>query len=155
MPEPWVTITEDEVLDSMTLVEREDFAQVSTAAGRPDRLPGIISDLIAEVRGYIATWSQNSLSADATKIPQGFRARALSIIRWRTLITIPGYDPGPARKDDWEKAEAFMKDVATGKIRPQPAPDAVPTEVPGEKPHATPRIYARGRQFTRRSQDGI
>lgn len=130
----WVTITENEVLDSLTKRERDDFAKTSTVETRPDRLPGIISDHIAEVRGYIATWAQNTLSADAAKIPGSFRARSLAVIRWRTLLTIPGYDPGEPRKLEWQSAEKFFQDVASGKIRPEKADDAVQPEVPSEKP---------------------
>jgi hypothetical protein len=155
MAEAWVTITEDEVLDSLTKRERDDFAKVSVAEDRPDRLPGIIADHIAEVRGFIATWSQNTLSADATTIPQSFRARSLAIIRWRTLITVPNYDPGEPRKLEWQAAEKFFQDVAAGKIRPQPAPDAVATDVPDEKPVPVPKIKSRRRLFTRETQDGI
>lgn len=101
--------------------------------GQPggDRIPQILADLTAEIRGYIASWAQNeTLSADAGQIPPEFKAKALSIARWRLLITVPGYDPGDARELDYKNADAFFNSVAAGKIRPAPAPDAIKSTVP-------------------------
>ena len=98
-----------------------------------DRITEILADLTAEIRGYIGSWAQNeTLSANATQIPPEFKAKALSIARWRLLITVPGYQPGEARKLDFEKSEEFFSKVAMGKIRPAPAADAVPSSVPDE-----------------------
>ena len=151
----WVTLTTNDVLAGLTLREREDFATTSVDAAVPDRLEALLADLTAEIRGYIATWPQNSLSADPAKIPPSFRARAVAIARWRILVSVPEYDPGDARKLEYEAAEAFFRRVTDGKIRPEPADDAVAPEVPQEAHHATPRILSRPRRFTRRHQDGI
>lgn len=130
----WVTLTENDVLAGLTALEREDFATASVDPAVPDRLPALLADLTAEIRGYIATWSQNSLSADPAKIPPSFRARAVAIARWRLLVSVPDYDPGDARKLEYEAAERFFRSVAEGKIRPEKADDAVQPDVPSEQP---------------------
>lgn len=115
----WVTLTEDDVLSGMTQREREDFAKSATSSRVPDRMVPILSDLVAEIQGYIASRADNPTPPSETVIPAEFKARAVSIARWRVLITIPGYTPGESRKLDYEKAETFFSLVAQGKIRPR------------------------------------
>lgn len=130
----WITLTPKHLLSALTRKEREDFGRTSADVETDDRVPEILSDLTAEIRGYIGSWAQNAtLSADASQIPPEFKAKALSIARWRLLISIPGYSPGKAREMDFEKADAFFTDVAKGRIRPAPADDAVPNTVPEEE----------------------
>lgn len=130
----WITLTRAHLLSALSKKEREDFGKTSMEEEGDDRVIEILSDLTAEIRGYIGSWAQNAtLSTDATQIPPEFKAKALSIARWRLLISIPGYTPGESRKLDFEKADAFFNDVAKGKIRPAPADDAVPNTVPEEE----------------------
>jgi hypothetical protein len=125
----WTTLTTDDLLSSMTERERQDFGKVSVGESVEDRVLPILVDLVAEIRGYIASHSPNTISADTTLIPPSFKAKAVAIARWRVLISVPGYQPGDARKLDFEKADQFFTKVAEGKIRPEPADDAIPTQV--------------------------
>lgn len=151
----WTTLTENDLLSSMTQRERDDFAKTSVGVEVTDRVLPILADLVAEVRGYIATWSPNTLSADASKIPPSFKARALAIARWRVLTTIPNYQPGDARKLEYEKADAFFMSVAKGQIRPEPADDATATDVPGEKPAGVEVVSSPGSRTGRERMNGI
>lgn len=120
----WTTLTVNDVLSGMTARERQDFATTSVGAAVPDRVSPILTDLTAEIQGMIASRADNPAAPSGSVIPAEFKARAVSIARWRLLITIPGYQPGEARKLDYEKAEAYFLMVAQGKIRPRP--EAVP-----------------------------
>ncbi len=151
----WLPLTPDDLLSSMTLREREDFGKTSVGTTVVDRVIPILSALVSEIRGYIGSHASNTLSADQALIPGEFQAKAMAIARWRVLITIPGYQPGEARKLEYEKADTFFNNVAKGTIRPRPAPDAEPTQVPQGKVMASPRIRARNRRFSRDQQDGI
>ncbi|MEI6655350.1 MAG: hypothetical protein WCP45_11320 [Verrucomicrobiota bacterium] len=151
----WITLTEDDILSGMTQRERDDFAKTSSASTVPDRLLPILSDLIAEIRGYIVTWAPNTISADTTLIPPSFKAKAVALARWRMLASIPGYQPGEARKLEYEKADAFFLSVAKGAIRPEPADDAVTTAVPTEKPSRVEIVSAPGSRTGRARMDGI
>ncbi len=124
----WVALTTDDVLSGMTLKERDDFAKTSVGVTVTDRLAPILADLVQEIQGMIASRADNPAPPSETVIPAEFKARAVSIARWRVLITIPGYQPGEARKLDYEKADAFLLQVAQGKIRPRAelAVDAAP-----------------------------
>lgn len=150
----WVTLTNDDILSGMTLRERDDFAKTSVDASVVDRLLPILSDLIAEIRGYITTWSPNTISANLNLIPPSFKAKAIAIARWRVLVSIPGYQPGEARKLEYEKADAFFMAVAKGTIRPEPADDAIPTETPGEKPSSV-EFFGAPSRTGRQRMDGI
>lgn len=150
----WKTLEEDDALSGMTLRERDDFAKTSVGVSVTDRLQPIIDDLVAEIRGYIATWAPNTLSGDASRIPPSFKAKAVSLLRWRLLITIPGYQPNDARKLEYEKAEQFFRDVARGTIRPEPADDAVTTEVPAEKPSRVEVVSSPGSRTGRTRMQG-
>ena len=151
----WKPLTEEDALSGMTQRERDDFAKTSVGYSVTDRLLPIIEDLVAEIRGYIATWSPNTLSADTTLIPPSFKAKAVSLLRWRLLTTIPGYSPGEARKLEYEKAETFFRDVAKGVIRPEPADDAVVTAVPTEKPSNVQIVSSPGSRTGRSRMNGI
>jgi hypothetical protein len=142
MSEPWITLTRDHLLASLTESERERFGKASMPPG-DDRIIEILSNLTKEIRGYIGSWAQNeTLSQDATQIPPEFKRNALSIARWDLLSSIPGYQPGEARKLSYEKAEAFFAKVAEGKIRPAPAPDAIANTVPEEQRQPGVQIVA-------------
>lgn len=151
----WKPLTEEDALSGMTQRERDDFAKTSVGFSVSDRLLPIIDDLVAEVRGNIATWSPNTLSADSRLIPPSFKAKAVALLRWRLLTTIPGYNPGEARKLDYEKAETFFRDVAKGTIRPEPADDAVSTAVPTEKPSRVEIVSSPGGRTGRARMNGI
>jgi hypothetical protein len=130
----WIALTVTHVKSTMTSTEAERFGKSVTDGAPDDRIPPILADLTQEVRGYIASWTQNTLSTDPALIPESFKSKALAIARWRVLITIPGYQPGEARKAEWERAESFFRDVARGIIRPEKAEDSTVPEVPSEKP---------------------
>lgn len=153
--QPWVELTVENLLSAMTDREVEDFGKVSTKLTVPDRVTPILNDLGNEIRGYIGSHSRNTLSADPKRVPSEFVAKAMALARWRVLTTIPGYKPGEARKDEYDKADAFFLAVAKGTIRPRPAPDAEANPVPQEKAYPAPRIHARQRRYSRDQQDGI
>jgi hypothetical protein len=89
------------------------------AVAVPDRIAPILTDLIAEIHGMIASRADNPAPPSASVIPAEFKARAVAVARWRLLTTIPGYQPGDARKLEYEKADSFFIKVAEGKIRPR------------------------------------
>lgn len=151
----WTTLTTTDVLSSITSVELDKFSKSVVDVSVPDRIVPILRDLVSEIRGFIATCEPNSLSADPNLIPPSFKARALSVARWRLLITVPGYAPGDARKLEYEKAESFFNQVAQCKIRPERADDAVPTEAPSEHPAGITVVSVQPKRTGRSKMNGI
>lgn len=130
----WATLTEDDILSGLTEKERNDFAKASVGTSVPDRLLPILAQLVDEIQGMILSRADNPTPPSATVIPKAFVARAVSVARWRVLISIPGYQPGESRKLDYENAEAFFLKVADGKIRPpadRPVDAPAPTKPTG------------------------
>lgn len=156
MPAPWVTLTRAMLISALSKREREDFGKTSTESPGDDRVPEILADLTAEIRNGIGNHSQNTLSAVETAIPPEFKARALSVARWRLLLSIPNYTPGKSRELDFEKADAFFIKVTEGKIRPAPAPDAIKTDVPLQvAEHGVQIVSAPGSRTGRARMNGI
>lgn len=99
-----------------------------------DTLTRELTKMASEIQTMIASHSTNTVSADPLKIPEGFLGRALIIVRDRVLTGIPDYTIDADRKRQAEQAEKWFLEVARGKIRPQPATDAIPNEAAPEKP---------------------
>ena len=151
----WKPLTEDDALSGITMRERDDFAKTSVGQSVTDRLEPIITDLVSEIRGYISTWSPNTLSANSSLIPPSFKGKAVALLRRRLLITKPNSTPGDARKSEYDKAEQFFRDVARGIIRPEPADDAIPTQTPPEKPSSVEIVSSPGSRTGRSRMNGI
>lgn len=114
-----------------------------------------LTKMADEIRTMIRSHSPNTVSADPLKIPAGFLGRALLVVRNRLLTGIPDYVIDEDRRKQGDQAEAWFLKVADGKIRPEPASDAIANETPNAKPSPSPRINARSRRFSRDQQDGI
>ncbi len=151
----WVTLTEDDALSGMGSSERDDFARADTQVSVSDRLIPILANFSNEIRGYVQTHAPSAVSATPGTIPPEFVDRAVDYIRFKLLITIPGYQPGEARTKAYEKADAYFQKVAEGKILPAKADDAVAPVIAEARKSASPRINARKRRFSRDQQDGI
>jgi hypothetical protein len=93
-----------------------------------------LEKMAAEIRTMITTWSPNTVSADPLKIPPGFVGRALLVVRNRLLTGIADITIDEDRRKLGDQAETWFLEVARGKIRPEPATDAVANTTPSEKP---------------------
>lgn len=156
---PWSELTEARLLDSMTHRERADFGRASSSEDPEnpgDRVPGILADVIAEVRGYIQTCDRNQLSANRDLIPDSMMGQALALARWRVLATIPRYVPGETRQKEYESALRYFERVATCLIRPEPPADPVPNPTPPQHPHHSAEVIdPLPRRTGRRLLDGL
>lgn len=146
----WKTLTIDDLKSALNSAELDIYNTTSADAEVPDRAPEIIEQVIAQVRGDIASFDRNTMSVDETLIPTAYHANALAIIRYRVLSTLPFCDISDARTEEYKTAVKFFDGVATGKRRPEAPADARPNEAPSEKPlpgaqvvHSRPNITGR------------
>jgi phage gp36-like protein len=154
MAEAWVAITEDDLKTALTVKEREIFGMGVGGDTPTDRVPGILSDVTALVRSYIASCERNVMDVDSTLIPRMALHHALAIARWRVLTALPKYVPGDARKEEYERAIAFCEELAKCKIMP-PRP-LNPETMPGTPQTSnSPRVNGRPRRYGLGDQDGI
>jgi hypothetical protein len=111
--------------------------------------------MASEVQTMIASHSPNTVSANPLKIPAGFVARALIIVRQRLLSGIPDYAIDEDRREQAKAAEAWFLGVARGSIRPQPATDAIANEAAPEKPAGVEIVTSAPSRTGRERMDGI
>jgi phage gp36-like protein len=84
----WITITASDVKTRLTGVELTALQSVALASGQADPLDEVVSQVIDEVRGYVAANPKNTLG-DAGTIPPKLLSAALAIIRYRLATRLP------------------------------------------------------------------
>lgn len=145
--EDWVVITDASWEGVLSEAELSKITEADRARE--------LTKMAAEIRTMITTWSPNTVSADPLKIPPGFLGRALIVVRNRLLTGIPSYTIDDDRRKQGEQAESWFLEVARGKIRPQPATDAVVNDVPSESPAGVQVVSAPGSRTGRSRMNGI
>ncbi len=143
----WIDITKESWEGTLS---PEELAIISA-----ETLDRELRKMAAEIRSMITTWSPNTVSADPLKIPPGFEGRALILVRDRVLTSIPDYTQDDDRRKQTENAEKWLALVATGKIRPNPAPDAIPNDVPSAVPSGVQIVSGPGSRTGRGRMNGI
>lgn len=147
----WIEITTDDVQRKLAGAELTALKTKALSAGQEDPLPDIISDVVGEIRGYVAACASNRLGSGAT-IPEKLKSAALAMIRFRlaTRLPVASLLTDDRRKENSD-ALSLMRDVAGCRFAIE-EPDEVSTEVIGAP---MPKFGKRCRNFTRRTQDGI
>lgn len=140
----WRQITQSD----LDMTDRELAAVASKTAG-------VLAAVTSEVRNRISTWRANRLSSDDSLLPDSFIARAAVIARWRLLAGLPGYEPSEARRVEYNNAESFFKDVASGRMRPEEPDDPVENTVPQETPGHGADSWSAGSRTGRARMDGL
>jgi phage gp36-like protein len=84
----WQTITASDVLSKLSGAELSALQTAALGDGQTDPLPGIVTAVVDEVRGYIAANRNNRLGAAGT-VPSKLVSASLSIIRHRLCTRLP------------------------------------------------------------------
>lgn len=108
---PWIQILESDVQTRLAGAELTAFKTLALSAGQGNPLPDIITQVVQEVRGFVAACAANSLDADETRIPSKLLARAVDMVVYRLLTRLP-VKVSDERKDLNRSAEALMRQVA-------------------------------------------
>jgi phage gp36-like protein len=143
----WITLAETDVLDVLNADELDQYRTLSTQPGQTDPLPGILSNVTNEVRGYVR--NRYELGAAGT-IPDALKSAALDIIAWR-LANRVAPSTADKRKPAKDDAIALLKSVAAGEF----GIDA-PAVSAGETVSApAPGMTEKTRTWTQTDEDGI
>ena len=145
--EDWVVITEASWDGILSPSELDVISETQRTAE--------LTKLAAEIRTMITTWSPNTVSANPLKIPPGFVGRAMLVARNRLLAGIPDFVIDDDRRKLGEQAETWFLEVARGRIRPEPAPDAVANDTPSEKPSGVEIVSAPPKRTGRENMNGL
>ncbi|MHC1762918.1 MAG: phage protein Gp36 family protein [Verrucomicrobiia bacterium] len=130
----WLSISPDDVKTRLSGPELEALQGTGLADGQVDPLPDVISQVTDEIRGYIAAHGLNTLGPAGTLPPQ-VRAAAIALIRWRlsgrlAIGQAAGLLQTDSRRQEYEDAITFLRDVATGKIAVESPDDTGPETMP-------------------------
>lgn len=147
----WQTITEADVLTKLSGPEIAAMKTAALQASQVSPLPGIITQVVREVRGYVAACERNTLGAGET-IPDELLGAAISRIRFELATRLP---VASLLTEDRRTANAnaltMLRDVAA--CRFQIVVAATPTtEVVSA---ASPTFNTPTRRYSRAQQDGI
>lgn len=144
----WRAITESDIRGVLSAAEFSAYQAASLADGQ-DPAADAIAAVTGMARGYIAANSRNTLEDGAT-LPERCILPACHIIRVELLARLD-MEVSQARADAKRSAEAFLRDVAAGKVAVEdPAGDGTESAAPPK-----PQISARTRVFSRDAQEGI
>lgn len=115
---PWITITEDDVLDRLSDEERDELESVGEEEGAEERLPGIIRQVIALVRGKVAACTDNrGRMGPAGTIPEECLFHATTICREALVASQPTPEGvSDPRKEEIRQAHLFLGEVASCKV---------------------------------------
>lgn len=128
----WIAPTADDVLGEFT---PDELASITSLLGgepldNTTLLANILSRTVAEIRDYIRS-GDYAVSTDPTLIPEGLINDAISISRWRFLVSVPAFRQlqTEERKKLYDDSVAKLGMIATAKFSVEP-PEAE-TNPPG------------------------
>lgn len=147
----YIPIIESDVITKLSGPENAAMQTAALKVGQTNPLPEIITQVIREVRAYVATCERNTLGEGAT-IPDELLGAAINRIRFELATRLPvtsllTEDRRTANRD----AVSMLRDAAACKLTVE-QPSTPTEEVTASSP--SPRWKARKSQFSRRQQDG-
>ena len=145
----WISIEEDDVKTRLAGTELSSYQTVALASGQSDPLPEIISQVVNEVRGYIAACASNTLG-DGETIPDKLLAAALAMIRYRLTTRLP-IEVTEQRELEYKEAIRLLERVSECKFAIEEPEEADDEEISSPSPN----IGTRTRNFDSDDQDGI
>jgi len=149
----WTEITEAFVLTKLSGPELSSLKTAALADGQANPLTEIISDVVKEVRGYVAGNPKNTLGAGST-IPDELMIATLAIIRLEMLTRLPGLKGliTPERVDAARSGEERCKDAARGLIAIEQPATASDQVIAGP---SIQLVESRTRTATRAKMEGL
>jgi hypothetical protein len=148
----WITLDADAVLEQFNATER---AAVEGVQESENGLPGLISSVTKQVRGYVAR--RNPVASDETQLPDELKADAIAIIRYRFLNSLPGLEDliTKGREKEYSDALVTLRAVAAGNGPAIEPPAEVSTAQEVDSPAPRFSSTRRRRRFNDCNQDGI
>lgn len=150
----WITLTETNLITKLSGPEIAAMKTAALQSGQTNPLPGIITQIVREVRGYVAGCSANTLG-DGETIPDELEGAAINRIRYElaTRLPVPSLLT-KAREDANSAAVALFRDTAACRFKIVPPTEAAPAEEQAASV-VSPSISQPCRQFSKTKQDGI
>ena len=121
MASTWTTPSAADVMSEFTPQEAATIKGIQGASN----LPGILARVVAEIRDYIRSGGYALDTTDETTIPLGLHNDAITLARWRLLISLPQLKTlqSEGRKEATDRAEQKLLLIADQKFSVEP-PDS-------------------------------
>jgi hypothetical protein len=145
----WITITENDIKTRLAGAELSAYTSAAKAQGQGNPLTEIISQVVSEIRGYVAACARNTLGAGAT-IPDKLLSAALAMIRYRLITRLP-LSISEERKREYDDAISLLERVSDCKFAVDEPAEASSEDISTP----APSMGTRTRNFSRTAQDGI
>lgn len=146
----WITLTEAKVITKLSGPEIAAMKTAALQAAQTNPLPEVISQVVKEIRGYVAGCASNTLG-DGETIPDELEGAAISRIRFELATRLP---VASLLTEDRRAANAnaltLLRDVAACKF----AIVAPTTEATETHNSPSPQVCRPHRQFSDWRQDG-
>lgn len=149
----WVPITVGLLHQKSAGAEVDAARTAALNVGEPDPVPGIIAQVIREVRSYVLNCQKNKPGPDGT-VPDELLGQAINRIRFEAATRIPGgalldEDRRQANRDAW----TALRDAGACKMSITPPDEVSPEEVPS---NSAVQIATKTKLRTgRRQTDGL
>lgn len=148
----WIEVTEAKVIAKLSGPEIAAMKTAALQAAQANPLTEVISQVVLEIRGYVAGCSSNTLGEGAT-IPDELLGAAVSRIRYELATRLPVASLlTEARQDANAAAITLLRDVAACRFKVVAPETAAEEQAGGGK---RPRIESPTRYFKDADQDGI
>ncbi len=148
----WITLTAADVLRKLASPELDAARTAALAISQEDPLPGVIIEIVREVRSRVAACERNILGPDGT-IPDECESAALARIRFELATRLPG---GALLDEDRRAANrnalTFLRDVSACDVA------IVPPTAPSDSQAGTGAaevVSGTCRKFTRDKMEGL
>jgi len=145
----WISITTADIQTRLAGAEVEALRTAALADDQADPLPEIVSQVVDEVRGYVAAGGYTL--GDGETVPSKLFSATLAMVRFRCATRLPGYQMDENRRREYEDAIRLMERVADGRYAVE-EPAAASSEVIGGQ---SPSVTGKTLSMDRTSQNGI
>lgn len=133
----WVTLTENNIKGRLAKDELDDYIEAGNQGqDGVDTLAEIILQVVAMVRGKVASWRDNlsKLGPDGT-IPDECLFAACTIARDALVGSLPlSEGASEVRREELRKAHEFLTAVSEGRVRIEDAAGNIPEAVASTYP---------------------
>ena len=148
----WITITDADVITQLSGPEKAAMNTAALQASQDPPLPEVITQVVLEVRGYVAACERNTLGSGST-IPDELLGAAIARIRYvlATRLPVPSLITEDRRRAN-DQAIQLFRDVAGCSFRIV-GPDTPAAEQPGGP--ATELVSSTTRRATRDRLSGL
>lgn len=127
----WITLTEADVITKLSGPELAAMKTAALQAAQTNPLTEVITQVVREIRGYVAACQRNTLG-DGDTIPDELLGAAVSRIRFELATRLPVASLlTQARTDANSQALTLLRDVAACKFLVIEPDTAAPKQAPG------------------------